>query len=112
MPMLRTEPAVLNRTSARHGRFQQFTPVWPEVEARIRTDETFPPSWFGLLVIAGLPAQRAIWLRVRPPRSAGRATLTPEHMTKTEFATLHEQPGSQLPFHGDLLGRAEFPLSG
>jgi uncharacterized hydrophobic protein (TIGR00271 family) len=46
--------ALADRAAARRGRFQQFTPVWPEVEARIRADGTFPPSWFGLLVIAGL----------------------------------------------------------
>ncbi len=43
-----------DRVTARRGRFEQFTPVWPEIEARIKTDGTFPPSWFGLLVIAGL----------------------------------------------------------
>jgi uncharacterized hydrophobic protein (TIGR00271 family) len=42
------------RAMARRGRFQQFTPVWPEIEARIRLDGSFPPSWFTLLVIAGL----------------------------------------------------------
>ena len=40
--------------SGRRARFQQFTPVWTEVEARIRTGGTYPPSWFALLVIAGL----------------------------------------------------------
>jgi uncharacterized hydrophobic protein (TIGR00271 family) len=35
-------------------RFEQFAPVWEEVESRIRSDGTFPPSWFMLLVIAGL----------------------------------------------------------
>jgi uncharacterized hydrophobic protein (TIGR00271 family) len=46
--------ALADQVTARRGRFEQFTPVWPEIEARIRTDGTFPPSWFGLLVIAGL----------------------------------------------------------
>lgn len=36
------------------GRFQQFTPVRAEVEARIEREASFPPSWFALLVIAGL----------------------------------------------------------
>ena len=40
--------------SARQTRFQQFTPVWTQVEARIREGGTYPPSWFALLVIAGL----------------------------------------------------------
>ena len=43
-----------DRVAARRGRFQQFTPVWAEVEARIALEGTFPPSWFALLVIAGL----------------------------------------------------------
>jgi uncharacterized hydrophobic protein (TIGR00271 family) len=46
--------ALADRATARRGRFQQFTPVWAEVEARIALDGTFPPSWFALLVIAGL----------------------------------------------------------
>jgi uncharacterized hydrophobic protein (TIGR00271 family) len=43
-----------DRIAARWGRFQEFTPVWPEIEARIGQEGTFPPSWFALLVIAGL----------------------------------------------------------
>jgi len=46
--------ALADRATARRGRFQQFTPVWAEVEARIDRDGAFPPSWFALLVIAGL----------------------------------------------------------
>ena len=46
--------ALADRATARRGRFQQFTPVWAEIEARIAMEGTFPPSWFGLLVIAGL----------------------------------------------------------
>jgi uncharacterized hydrophobic protein (TIGR00271 family) len=46
--------AFADRATARRGRFQQFTPVWAEVEARIEQDGAFPPSWFVLLVIAGL----------------------------------------------------------
>jgi Domain of unknown function (DUF389) len=42
------------RATARRGRFQQFTPVWAEVESRIALEGTYPPSWFALLVIAGL----------------------------------------------------------
>ena len=43
-----------DRAVARRGRFEAFTPVWAEVEARIELEGTFPPSWFALLVIAGL----------------------------------------------------------
>jgi uncharacterized hydrophobic protein (TIGR00271 family) len=43
-----------DRAAARRGRFQQFTPVWAEVESRIALEGAYPPSWFALLVIAGL----------------------------------------------------------
>jgi uncharacterized hydrophobic protein (TIGR00271 family) len=43
-----------NAATARLGRFERFTPVWAEVESRIAFDGTFPPSWYALLVIAGL----------------------------------------------------------
>ncbi len=46
--------AYADRAIARRGRFQQFAPVWAEVEARIALEGTFPPSWFSLLIIAGL----------------------------------------------------------
>jgi uncharacterized hydrophobic protein (TIGR00271 family) len=46
--------ALADRATARRGRFQQFTPVWAEIEARIALAGTFPPGWFELLVIAGL----------------------------------------------------------
>jgi uncharacterized hydrophobic protein (TIGR00271 family) len=38
----------------RQSRFEDFTPVWEHVEARIKADGIYPPSWFVLLVIAGL----------------------------------------------------------
>ena len=47
-------PPPAGRLSARRTRFEEFTPVWTEVEARIRLGGSYPPSWFGLLVIAGL----------------------------------------------------------
>jgi len=46
--------ALADRIMSRRGRFDQFTPVWAEIEARIGMEGTFPPSWFALLVIAGL----------------------------------------------------------
>ena len=46
--------AYADRATARRGRYHEFTPVWAEVEARIALEGTFPPSWFTLLVIAGL----------------------------------------------------------
>jgi uncharacterized hydrophobic protein (TIGR00271 family) len=47
---------VARRAAAHRRRFDEFAPVWEEVDARIRADGRFPPSWFGLLVIAGLIA--------------------------------------------------------
>jgi uncharacterized hydrophobic protein (TIGR00271 family) len=38
----------------RQSRFEAFTPVWEIVDARIRSDSVYPPSWYALLVIAGL----------------------------------------------------------
>lgn len=46
--------ALADRVAARRGRFERFTPVWAEIESRIGLEGTFPPSWFALLVIAGL----------------------------------------------------------
>lgn len=46
--------ALADRTSARRGRYHEITPVWPEIEAKIELGGVYPPSWFGLLVIAGL----------------------------------------------------------
>ena len=46
--------AVADQAAARRWRYQAFTPVWAEVESRIVLGSTFPPSWFALLVIAGL----------------------------------------------------------
>jgi uncharacterized hydrophobic protein (TIGR00271 family) len=46
--------ALADRMMRRRGRFDQFTPVWAKIEARIGMEGTFPPSWFALLVIAGL----------------------------------------------------------
>jgi uncharacterized hydrophobic protein (TIGR00271 family) len=41
---------------SRQSRFEAFTPIWDLVDARIRSDGIYPPSWFGLLLIAGLIA--------------------------------------------------------
>jgi uncharacterized hydrophobic protein (TIGR00271 family) len=46
--------ALEDRVTVRRGRFEEFTPVWAEIEARIGLEGTYPPSWFALLVIAGL----------------------------------------------------------
>jgi uncharacterized hydrophobic protein (TIGR00271 family) len=46
--------AVADRGTARRGRFHEYTPVWAEVESRIDLGGIFPPSWFVLLIIAGL----------------------------------------------------------
>ncbi len=38
----------------RQSRFEALTPVWELVDARVRSDGMYAPSWYGLLVIAGL----------------------------------------------------------
>jgi uncharacterized hydrophobic protein (TIGR00271 family) len=43
-----------DHVAAGRAKYQQFTPVWAEVDGRIAMEGSFPPSWFGLLVIAGL----------------------------------------------------------
>jgi uncharacterized hydrophobic protein (TIGR00271 family) len=43
-----------DRAATRRGRFHEFTPVWAEVQARVALEGTFPPSWYVLMVIAGL----------------------------------------------------------
>ena len=48
--------AAASRAQVGRSRFEDFAPVWEEVEARIRADGRFPPSWYGLLVIAALIA--------------------------------------------------------
>jgi uncharacterized hydrophobic protein (TIGR00271 family) len=40
----------------RRPHFDDFAPVWEEIDARIRSGARFPPSWYALLVIAGLIA--------------------------------------------------------
>ena len=59
-----------DRAAARRGRFQQFTPVWAEVESRIALEGTYPPSWFALLVIAGLTGAVGILTNSRSSSSA------------------------------------------
>jgi uncharacterized hydrophobic protein (TIGR00271 family) len=44
------------QAQAAQPRFDEFTPVWEEVDSRIRSDGRFPPTWYGLLIIAGLIA--------------------------------------------------------
>jgi uncharacterized hydrophobic protein (TIGR00271 family) len=39
----------------------RLSPVWEEAEARIRAGGRYPPSWFGLLTIAGLIASVGIF---------------------------------------------------
>jgi uncharacterized hydrophobic protein (TIGR00271 family) len=43
-----------DRAAGRWGRYHEFTPVWEEVESKVALEGTFPPSWFVLLIIAGL----------------------------------------------------------
>jgi uncharacterized hydrophobic protein (TIGR00271 family) len=55
-PVTTSISATASQAATRGSRFDAFTPVWEEVDARIRSDARFPPSWYGLLIIAGLIA--------------------------------------------------------
>jgi uncharacterized hydrophobic protein (TIGR00271 family) len=55
-PVAASISAMAARAQASRPRFDEFAPVWEEVDARIRSDGRFPPSWYGLLIIAGLIA--------------------------------------------------------
>jgi uncharacterized hydrophobic protein (TIGR00271 family) len=46
---------------ARVPRALNVSPVWEQAEARIRSGGRYPPSWFGLLAIAGLIAAVGIF---------------------------------------------------
>ena len=46
---------------ARSPRALNLSPVWEQAEARIRSGGRYPPSWFGLLAIAGLIAAVGIF---------------------------------------------------
>ncbi|HUJ65356.1 MAG TPA: DUF389 domain-containing protein [Acidimicrobiales bacterium] len=55
-PVTTSISAEASRARLGRHRFDDFAPVWEEVEARIRSDGRFAPSWYLLLVIAGLIA--------------------------------------------------------
>ena len=55
-PLTTFMSSTADRARLGRPRFDEFTPVWVEVESRIRSDGRFPPSWYVLLVIAGLIA--------------------------------------------------------
>ncbi len=49
--------AISERAASAEGREPRranFAPIWEAAEARIRAGGTYPPSWFALLMIAGL----------------------------------------------------------
>jgi uncharacterized hydrophobic protein (TIGR00271 family) len=55
-PVSTSISAVAAQAERARPRFDEFAPVWEEVDARIRSFGRFPPSWYALLVIAGLIA--------------------------------------------------------
>jgi uncharacterized hydrophobic protein (TIGR00271 family) len=55
-PVTTSLSAAATRAQRGRRRFDEFAPVWEEVDARIRSGGRFPPSWYGLLIIAGLIA--------------------------------------------------------
>jgi uncharacterized hydrophobic protein (TIGR00271 family) len=55
-PVSTSLSSVASQAQRGRPRFDEYAPVWEEVDASIRADGWFPPSWYGLLVIAGLIA--------------------------------------------------------
>jgi len=49
-----TSISAADQAGAGRSRFDDFAPVWEEVDARIRADGRFPPSWSGLIAAVGL----------------------------------------------------------
>jgi uncharacterized hydrophobic protein (TIGR00271 family) len=47
---------LVDRAEGRGPPGQEFSPIWDQVDARIRAMGRYPPSWFMLLTIAGLIA--------------------------------------------------------
>jgi uncharacterized hydrophobic protein (TIGR00271 family) len=66
------------------SRFDEFTPVWEMVDARIRSDGTYPPAWFVLLLIAGLIA--AIGILINSQILIVAAMVGPEYGAITSIA--------------------------
>ena len=56
--VIETVDALLSSTAEvaerEQPRFEGFTPIWALVDARIRAEGIYPPSWFVLLIIAGV----------------------------------------------------------
>jgi uncharacterized hydrophobic protein (TIGR00271 family) len=77
--------ATADRALAGRGRFEAFAPVWEEVEARIRSEGRFPPSWFALLVIAALIGAVGI-LTNSQILIVGAMVVGPEYSAITRFA--------------------------
>jgi uncharacterized hydrophobic protein (TIGR00271 family) len=53
------ETAISDRVAQAEGREppgQEFSPIWDQLDARIRAMGRYPPSWFALLIMAGLIA--------------------------------------------------------
>jgi uncharacterized hydrophobic protein (TIGR00271 family) len=77
--------ATADQAQAGRRRSEEFTPIWEEVEARIRAEGRFPPSWFLLLVIAGLIGAVGI-LTNSEILIVGAMVVGPEYSAVTGFA--------------------------
>ena len=93
-PVSTSISAVAAQAEVDRSRFDEFAPVWEEVDARIRWDGRFPPSWYGLLVIAGLIAAVGI-LTNSQILIVGAMVVGPEYgaiMAMAYGVTRHETP--------------------
>jgi uncharacterized hydrophobic protein (TIGR00271 family) len=79
-------------SAGRRSRFDDFAPVWEEVEARIRNGGRYPLSWFLLLVIAGLIAAVGLFINSQI-LIVGAMVVGPEYLAIVALAfglTRHE----------------------
>jgi uncharacterized hydrophobic protein (TIGR00271 family) len=92
-PVTTSISAAAIRAGTEEKRFDEFAPVWEEVEARIRSDGRFPPSWFALLVIAGLIAAVGL-LTNSQILIVGAMVVGPEYgaIVALAFATIRRDP--------------------
>jgi uncharacterized hydrophobic protein (TIGR00271 family) len=78
------------------GRFDEFAPVWEEVEARIHAGGLYPPSWYMLLVIAGMIGAVGI-LTNSPILIVGAMVVGPEYGAMIDVALgLNKRDGKRV----------------
>jgi uncharacterized hydrophobic protein (TIGR00271 family) len=77
--------ATADRAKAGLVQFQELSPIWEEVDYSIRSAGVFPPSWFALIIIAGLIAAIGI-LTNSQILIVGAMVVGPEYAAIASFA--------------------------